>query len=297
MLFVALSVASPYFLSLENLTIVLRQSVFVVLMAVGMTFVIGMGGIDLSVGAILGLTGVAVASLMQAGVNIYFAVVLALILGAFIGAVNGVLIAYFRMPPFIATLGTMSLLRGVILVLTSGIPIYGLNYPEFQFFGQGYLGFIPVPVLFAVIIVALFSFILYRTKLGRYTLSIGSNAVAARLAGIRINRTKVTVYMISGLLCAVAGVLITSRSEAATPDAGMGLELNVIAATIIGGTAMTGGRAVMFGTVVGAVLMTTISNGLNLLGVSPLFQQVAIGSFIVVAVAASSLSRRSSLPD
>jgi len=290
-------VSTAHFLSVDNFTIVLRQSVFVILVAVGMTFVIGMGGIDLSVGAILGLSGVAVASLIQAGINIYLAIVLALVLGAVIGLLNGVLIAYFRMAPFIATLGTMSLLRGVILVLTSGIPIYGLKYREFQFFGQGYIGIVPVPVLIAAIIVALFSFILYRTRLGRYTLSIGSNAVAARLAGIRINRTKVTVYMISGLLCAVAGVLSTSRSEAATPDAGMGLELNVIAATIIGGTAMTGGRAVMFGTVIGAILMTTISNGLNLLGVSPLYQQVAIGSFIVIAVAASSLSRRGSLPD
>jgi ribose transport system permease protein len=290
-LFIALSIASPYFLTFDNISNVLRQSVFVAVMAIGMTFVIGMGGIDLSVGAILGLSGVVVALLMQAGVNIYLAVVITIVLGAVLGLFNGVLIAYFRMAPFIATLGTMSLIRGAILVMTAGIPIYGLRFPEFQFFGQGYIGPVSMPVVVLAIAIAVFSFILYKTRLGRYTLSIGSNANAARLAGIRTNRIKLIVYMISGLLCAVAGILLTSRSEAATPDAGLSLELDVIAATIIGGTVMTGGRAIMFGSIVGAVLMATIRNGLNLLGVSPLWQQLAIGAFIVIAVAASSLSR------
>lgn len=286
-----LAVATPNFLTVDNLTIVLRQSVWVAIMAIGMTFVIGMGGIDLSVGAILGITGVAVAALIQSGTNIYLAILIALVLGLVIGILNGVLITLFRLPAFIATLGTMSLLRGLILVFTGGIPIYGLRYPEFQFFGQGFLGPVPIPVLIMVVLALIFGFVLYRTRLGRYTLSIGSNPSAARLAGINLTATRITVYAISGLLCGVAGVILTSRSEAATPDAGMGLELDVIAATIIGGTAMTGGRAVLFGAIVGAVLMTTIRNGLNLLGVSPLWHQVVIGAFILVAVAASSLSK------
>jgi ribose transport system permease protein len=291
-LFIGLSIATPAFLTLDNIAVVLRQSVVVAVMAIGMTFVIGMGGIDLSVGAILGITGVAVAALIQGGFNIYLAVVLAIVLGVLIGVVNGLLIAYFKLPPFIATLGTMSLLRGIILVYTSGIPIYGLRFPEFQVIAQGFVGFIPVPVILLAVLVAIFGYLLYKTRLGRYTLSIGSNQTAARLAGIHINRIKVTVYALSGLLCGIAGVILTSRSEAATPDAGTGAELDVIAATIIGGTAMTGGRAVLFGTIVGAVLMTTIRNGLNLLGVSPLWHQVVIGAFIVVAVAASSMSKR-----
>jgi ribose transport system permease protein len=289
-LFAFLSFASPYFLTLDNVVIVLRQAVFVALMAIGMTFVIGMGGIDLSVGAILGISGVAVAALIQGGVNINVAVVLALIFGALLGAVNGTLITYFRLAPFIATLGTMSVLRGLIMVYTQGIPIYGLRYPEFQFLGQGFIGFIPVPVAIAVVLVVVFRFILYSTRLGRYTLSIGSNPTAARLAGININRVKMIVYSMTGLLCAAAGIFVTSRSEAAVPDAGLGLELDVIAATVIGGTSMIGGRANLVGTVIGAVLMTTIRNGLNLLGISPLWHQVVIGGFIVFAVAISSMS-------
>lgn len=288
---VALSIFTPDFLTVSNITIVLRQSVWVAIMAVGMTFVIGMGGIDLSVGAILGITGVFAGGLIQGGVNIYLAVLIAILAGGAIGIVNGILVTVFRIPPFIATLGTMSTLRGLILVLTGGIPIYGLSFPEFQWWGQGYLGPIPVPVAILAVVVAVCGFILYRTRLGRYTLSVGSNATAARLSGINVNAVKVAVYGISGILCGIAGIILTSRSEAATPDAGTGLELNVIAATIIGGTAMTGGRAVLFGTVVGAVLMTTISNGLNLLGVSALWPQVIIGAFIIVAVAASSMTK------
>lgn len=289
-LFSFLSFASTNFFTLDNVVIVLRQAVWVAVMAIGMTFVIGMGGIDLSVGAILGISGVAVAALIQGGVNIFLAILVTLAFGAFIGAVNGTLITYFRLAPFIATLGTMSVLRGLIMVYTQGIPIYGLRYPEFQYLAQGFIWFIPVPVVVAVVLVAIFSFILYRTRLGRYTLSIGSNAIAARLAGININRVKMIVYSMTGLLCAAAGIFMASRSEAAVPDAGLGLELDVIAATVIGGTSMTGGRANLIGTIIGAVLMTTIRNGLNLLGVSPLWHQVVIGGFIVFAVAISSMS-------
>jgi ribose transport system permease protein len=294
---IVLSIATPDFLSVSNITVVLRQSVWIAIMAVGMTFVIGMGGIDLSVGAVLGITGVFAAGMIQGGVNIYLAVLLAILAGGVIGILNGILVTAFRIPPFIATLGTMSTLRGLMLVLTGGIPIFGLSYPEFQWWGQGFVGPVPVPVLLLAVVVAVGWFLLYHSRLGRYTLSIGSNPSAARLAGINTSGIKIAVYGLSGLLAGLAGIILTSRGEAATPDAGTGLELNVIAATIIGGTAMTGGRAVLFGTVVGAILMTTISNGLNLLGVSPLWPQVIIGAFIIVAVAASSMSKRSTGTD
>lgn len=290
LLCLALTLASDHFLTVSNLTVVLRQSVWVGIMAIGMTFVIGMGEIDLSVGAILGMTGLAAAIWIQSGVNIYLAVFGALVLGAVIGAFNGVLVTYLRLPSFVATLGSMSVLRGLIMVITGGVPVYGLRYPEFQFFGQGFLGPIPVPVVILILVFAVFSFVLYRTPFGRHTLSIGSNAGAARLAGIGLTGVRISVYVITGFLCAIAGVILASRSEAATADAGQGLELDVIAATIIGGTAMTGGRAVLYGTVVGAVLMTTIRNGLNLLGVSPLWHQVVIGAFIIASVAGSMLT-------
>lgn len=287
----ALSLATANFLTVDNLTVVLRQSVWVAIMAIGMTFVIGMGEIDLSVGAILGITGLLAAELIQSGMNIYLSVLLSILLGALIGVVNGLLVTVFQLPSFVATLGSMSVIRGLILVFTGGVPVYGLRYPEFQFFGQGFVGPFPVPVMILVILFLAFAFLLYRTPFGRYTLSIGSNAPAARLAGIGLTQIRVLVYALTGLLCGIAGVILTSRSEAATPDAGQGLELDVIAATIIGGTAMNGGRAVLFGTIVGAVLMTTIRNGLNLLGVSPLWHQVVIGAFILVAVAGSTMAR------
>ena len=291
---IGLAFASDHFLTVGNLTVVLRQSVWVAIMAIGMTFVIGMGEIDLSVGAILGITGLAAAIWIQAGVNIYLAVLGALALGAAIGACNGVLVTYLRLPSFVATLGSMSILRGIIMVITGGVPVYGLRYPEFQFLGQGFIGPLPVPVVILILVFVVFAFVLYRTPFGRYTLSIGSNAQAARLAGIPLPGVRISVYVITGFLCGIAGVILASRSEAATADAGQGLELDVIAATIIGGTVMTGGKAVLYATAVGAVLMTTIRNGLNLLGVSPLWHQVVIGAFIIASVAGSMLTSRRS---
>ncbi|MDR0960074.1 MAG: ABC transporter permease [Propionibacteriaceae bacterium] len=287
---VILASVTDTFFTVDNLTIVLRQSVMVGVMAIGMTLVIGMGEIDLSVGAILGICGLAAAIWIQGGVNIYLAVFGACLLGAAIGMCNGVLVTYLRLPSFVATLGSMSVLRGIIMVITGGVPVYGLRYPEFQFIGQGFIGPVPVPVVILLLLFVIFAFVLYRTPFGRYILSIGSNAQAARLAGIRLTAVRIATYAITGFLCAVAGVILASRSEAATADAGSGMELDVIAATIIGGTVMTGGKAVLYGTIVGAVLMTTIRNGLNLLGVSPLWHQVVIGAFILISVAGSMLT-------
>lgn len=287
-----LSFANKNFLTVGNLTVVTRQSVWVALMAIGMTFIIGMAEIDLSVGAILAVTGLAAAIWIQNGMNIYLAIFLSLLLGAAIGAVNGILVTVFRLPSFVATLGSMSVIRGFIMVITGGVPIYGLRYPEFQFIGQGFLGPAPVPVIILLLLFLVAVFLLNKTSFGRHTLAIGSNATAASFAGISINKIKITVFMISGFLCGVAGLILASRSEAATADAGLGMELDVIAATVIGGTPMTGGKAVLYGTVIGALLMTTIRNGLNLMGVSPLWHQVVIGALIIVAVAGSMLTQQ-----
>jgi len=287
---IALSIASPSFMTMGNILNVVRQSVWVGVMAIGMVYVLGTGGIDLSVGAVLSFSGVLVAALIQGGMNIYLALVATLLAGIVVGALNGGLITRLHLPPFIATLGMMSVLQGLALVYTQGIPIYGLRYREFQVLAQGFVGFLPAPVIMLVVIAVIGYFVLNKTPYGRYVLGVGSNETAARLAGIPVDRIKVSVYAIAGLLSAVAGILLTSRGEAAVPNAGEGYELDVIAAAVIGGTAMNGGRGSISGAVVGAVFMTMIRNGLNLLGVSTLWHQVVIGVFIVGAVALGSRS-------
>ena len=186
---------------------------------------------------------------------------------------------------FIATLGTMSALRGLIYVYTEGIPLYGLKFPEIKFFGQGYIGPIPVPIIITLLLLAVSCYLFYKTKFGRYTVSIGSNEEAAKLVGINIDRIKILVYILSGVFCAIAGVILASRSEAAIPTAGNAYEMDAIAATVIGGTSMSGGKGNMLGTALGAILMATIKNGLSLLNVNTFWHQVVIGLFILFAVA------------
>jgi len=281
----ALTIASPSFMTMNNMLNVVRQSVWVGVMAIGMVFVLGTGGIDLSVGAVLTFSGVLVAALIQGGTNIYLAIVLALVAGTLVGVLNGELITRLRLPPFIATLGIMSVLQGAVYVYTQGIPIYGLRYPEFQALGQGFIGFLPVPVVI-LMVVAIFGYlVLNKTAYGRYVLGVGSSETAARLVGIPVDRIKVSVYAVAGLVAAIAGIILTSRGEAAVPSAGEGYELDVIAAAVIGGTSMTGGKTSIAGAVVGAIFMTVIRNGLNLLGISTLWHQIVIGLFIIVAVA------------
>jgi ribose transport system permease protein len=283
-LVVYLSLASPNFLTTSNIMIVIRQAVFVALMAIGMTFIIAEGAIDLSVGATLGISGIMVAALILAGVNIYLAVVITLLFGIFIGLINGLLVTQLHMPYFIATLGTLSIMRGLILMYTNGIPLYGLRFPEFQYLAQGFIGPIPVPIVILFAALLIFLYVMNRTKLGRYTLAIGTNREAARLVGINIPKIELILFSLTGFLSALAGILLTSRTEAAVPTAGSGYELDVIAAVVIGGTSMTGGKANLIGTIIGAILMTTIRNGLNLLGINALLHQVVIGIFILIAV-------------
>lgn len=283
-LVVYLSLASPNFLTTSNIMIVIRQAIFVALMAIGMTFIIAEGAIDLSVGATLGISGIMVAALILAGVNIYLAVVITLLFGIFIGLINGLLVTQLHMPYFIATLGTLSIMRGLILMYTNGIPLYGLRFPEFQYLAQGFIGPIPVPIVILFAALLIFLYIMNRTKLGRYTLAIGTNREAARLVGINIPKIELILFSLTGFLSALAGILLTSRTEAAVPTAGSGYELDVIAAVVIGGTSMTGGKANLIGTIIGAILMTTIRNGLNLLGINALLHQVVIGIFILIAV-------------
>ena len=286
-----LSFASPHFLSSENLLIVARQTVFVMIIGFAMTFVIGMAGIDLSVGAIVGLCGVVAAKMLLSGSSVGLVLITTLILGTFIGFINGLLVAKVGITDFIATLGMMSILRGINMVFTHGVPFYGLRIPSFQWLAQGYIGPIPVPVIITTILFFVCLFILTKTRFGRYVLAIGSNREAAGLVGIGVTRIKIITYSLSGMFCAISAILLTSRLEAAMPEAGMGYELDVIAAVIIGGTSLAGGRANLLGTVVGAMVMMVVRNGLNLLQISVFYHQIALGLIILIAVGIDRLSQ------
>lgn len=290
-LLIALGFAAPRFFTVGNLTDVLRQAVPIAVIAFGATFVIGMRGIDLSVGSTLALTGLVTANLLVLGCSVPVACLAGLALGAFIGVINGLLITKVGITDFIATMAIMVVSRGAVMVYTQGIPITGASDPAFRMIGQSYLAGVPVPVVLTAIVFAAAFYLLYYTRFGRFVLSIGSNPDAARLVGIPTDKVKIAVYVLAGVLSAFAGIMLTSRLESAMPEAGQGYELDVIAAVVIGGTGLSGGRATLFGTVVGAVLMAVVRNGLNLLNVNTFWHQVVIGTIILVAVAADRFNR------
>ena len=281
------SIMEPDFLTLNNLFNILRQVSINALIAFGMTFVILTGGIDLSVGSILALSSAFVAGLMTDGTSALIAVLAGLIVGAVMGALNGMVISLGKVAPFIATLATMTIFRGLTLVYTDGKPITGLSQGGwFELFGRGYFWIFPVPVLTMLIAFAVLYFILKKTTFGRYTYAIGGNEEAAKLMGIQVNKVKIMIYSLSGLMAALAGIILTSRLNSAQPTAGTSYELDAIAAVVLGGTSLSGGRGWIVGTLIGALIIGTLNNGLNLLGVSSFFQLVVKGVVILFAVLA-----------
>lgn len=281
------SIMEPDFLTLNNLFNILRQVSINALIAFGMTFVILTGGIDLSVGSILALSSAFVAGLMTDGTSALIAVLAGLIVGAVMGALNGMVISLGKVAPFIATLATMTIFRGLTLVYTDGKPITGLSQGGwFELFGRGYFWIFPVPVLTMLIAFAVLYFILKKTTFGRYTYAIGGNEEAAKLMGIQVNKVKIMIYSLSGLMAALAGIILTSRLNSAQPTAGTSYELDAIAAVVLGGTSLSGGRGWIVGTLIGALIIGTLNNGLNLLGVSSFFQLVVKGLVILFAVLA-----------
>ncbi|WP_342508691.1 ribose ABC transporter permease [Sporosarcina sp. FSL K6-2383] len=282
---VIITIMSPNFLTLNNLLNVLRQVSINALIAFGMTFVILTGGIDLSVGSILALTGAVTAGMMASGVDPVLAMFLGLLLGAVLGAINGVIIAKGKVAPFIATLATMTIFRGLTLVYTEGRPISGLGDSQaFQLLGKGYFFGIPVPVITMAITFGVLYFILKKTTFGRRVYAVGGNEEASRLSGISVDRIKIYVYSLTGALAALAALILTSRLNSAQPTAGSMFELDAIAAVVLGGTSLTGGRGWIVGTLIGALIIGVLNNGLNLIGVSSFFQQVVKGAVILVAV-------------
>jgi len=293
-LIVALSFASDKFLSVSNFANVARRSAPVIIMATGMTFVIISGGIDLSVGSVLAFAGVCGTMVMSGGHSVGFGIIIAMLAGAACGLVNGCLITGLRIPPFIATLGMMSAVRGLVLMMSHEMPITD-NLPEsFIFLGTGtVLGFVPVPVLIMLAVVLVAGVVLHLTPLGRYTFAIGSNREAAYHSGIPVSYYLIAIYTLCGLLTGLGGIIIMGWLGSGQPTEGVGMELTVIAAVVIGGGSLSGGQGSLSGALVGALLMAVLQNGCVLLGISDNVQMIVIGSLIVAAVALDQYLRKS----
>lgn len=282
---------SDKFFSVDNLLTVALQSAIIAIIAIGQTYVIVTTGIDLSIGSNIALAGIVAAILMTSGVAVPIAVIGGLLSGCLVGLINGLIVVYGNIPPFIVTLGTMSIVRGVSLVITKGIPVTDL--PEaFTIIGTGSIASIPIPAVIMFILVAIFGFVLAKTKLGRYTYAIGSNFEAARLSGINTKRTLISIYIISGFLAACAGLILAARVVSAQPTAGTGYELDAVAASVIGGASLLGGEGMILGTFIGALVIGVLRNGLNLINVSAFWQQIVIGAVIIAAVYIDRIKRK-----
>jgi ribose/xylose/arabinose/galactoside ABC-type transport system permease subunit len=287
-------ILTPHFLTVSNLLNVVQQTSINAIIAVGLTFVIISAGIDLSVGSILAFSGVVLASVLNAGYPIPLAITASLFVGLACGCLNGLFIAYGKLPPFISTLGMMSVARGAALMYTNGRPISGFS-SEFRFLANGEIFSIPSSIIIMILVYIIAHFVLTKTKFGRYVYAIGGNEEAARLSGINVKINKIIIYGVCGLLSGLAAVVLTARLNSAQPIAGMMYELDAIAAAVIGGTSLVGGEGRVTGTLVGALIMGVLRNGLNLLGVSSFLQQTIIGSVIIIAVLADmTLKRRKS---
>ncbi len=290
-IFVAFSVLNANFLSVNNILNIIVQSSIIAIIAVGQTMVILTSGIDLSVGSIVGAVGIGIGLIMVAGVPIPLAVLAGVVMGCVFGLINGVIISYGRVPAFIATLGMMGIARGFGLALHDGKPVAGLP-ATFEKIASANLGGIPSFVFYTVIIYIIMFVILERTKFGRYIYAIGGNRDAARLSGIKVKLVEMLVYLFSGLFAGLGSVLLTARLNYATPVAGTGYELDTIAAVVIGGTALSGGQGRIIGTLVGALMLGILRNGLTILNVSSFFQQIIIGTVIIVAVFADKIKEK-----
>ena len=277
------------FLTVRNLINVTRQISINAIIAVGMTFVILTSGIDLSVGSVMAFSGTIMAAAMADwGLNPILAILIGLSIGALFGLINGSLISFAKMPPIIVTLAMMEVPRGLALLYTGGYPLSGLPR-SFSFLGRGYLfNIIPVPVLVMIGVYAVAYVLLNHLPLGRYIYAIGGNEEAVRLSGIKVSKYKIIAYVVSGITAATSGIILTSRLMSGQPMAGTGFELDAIAAVVLGGTDINGGRGSIIGTIIGALIMGVLSNGLNLLGVSPYVQRVFKGLIIIVAIYFSS---------
>jgi len=299
---VIFSVSAEGFFSIDNFWLVLTQISVNMCISVGMTLVILTGGIDLSVGSILALSGVVMAGLLKNGLelpafNLFIgltvlgAVLAGLLVGSFLGLFNGIMITVLRIPPFVATLAMMTIARGLTQLWTGGAAITGLG-EIFGYVGTARLAGVPVRVWTCVVIVGIAILVLKKTRFGRYVYAVGGNERAAKLSGLNVNRIKLRVYTIAGALSAVGGLIVTSKLDSATPVAGDGYELDSIAAVVIGGTSLSGGKGSVLGTVVGTLIIGVLNSGLIILRVAPFWQKVIKGCVILLAVAIDRLNTK-----
>ena len=282
-----IAVLNDRFLTVSNILNVFKQTSINSVIAAGMTFIILTGGIDLSVGSTLALSGAIAASLLASGVPMIVAVICAILLGSFIGFLNGIIIAKGKVQPFIATLAMMTIIRGITLIFTNGRPIStgDFNGAEvFSFLGSGKVFGIPFPIIITIVVFAIAYYILKNTSLGRYVYALGGNEEATKLSGINVMQVKYKVYAISGALAAVAGLIVTARLSSAQPQAGSGYELDAIAAVVLGGTSLAGGKGGVIGTIIGALIIGILNNALNLMDVTSYYQLLTKGLVILVAV-------------
>ena len=290
-LFVLLCILSPHFLTSTNLSSVVRQTAVINIMALGMTLVIISGGIDLSVGAILAMGGLFGTMAMKAGQPIPVAILVGIAMGCLCGFVNGMLTTKLKINPFIVTLGTLGIIRGLTLLISNGLPVHDIP-PSFSFLGEGTLLGVPFVLWLLVVCAIAVHAVLEHTRMGRYAFAIGSNPDAAFYAGIPVGFHTVAVYAICGALTGLAGMIEASRLMTGQPTAGQGYELQAIAAVVIGGGSLRGGEGTVLGTLVGAFIMGLLANGSDLLGISPYVQQAIIGAVIILAVTVDELRKR-----
>lgn len=288
---VLLSIFQPdTFFTFNNLFNVFRQASINTIMVVGLSFVLITGGIDLSVGSVAGLTGLITAMLIKADVNLFLAIPIALTLGLAIGFASGLFITKLNIPPFISTLAMLTTFRGVINVLSQGQPVTRLG-DTFDFIGTGYIGPVPFPMILMLLLVLVISYVLKSTRFGRHVYAVGGNTEAARLSGIKTHKTIITCYMLSALFASIAGLVMTARVDSATPLAGSGAELDAIAAAVIGGISLSGGKGNVAGGLIGALIIAVLNNGMVLMNVSVFYTLVVKGIIILLAVIIDSVSR------
>ena len=287
------SVASEWFFSLDNLMTIALQTSVIGIMAIGVTYVIITGGIDLSLGSVMAFAGVCAGLAATAGMPLVVCIIAGICAATLCGCISGLLVSRAGIPPFIATLGIMMSARGLNLVFTDGRAIYFMDYPIFRMLAHGkLLDLIPYPVIYLTVIALVAAWVLQRTTLGRYIYAVGSNEEAARLSGINVRRFKLLAYAICGFLTGLAGMVLAARLNSGQPSVGVGYELEAIAAVVIGGTSLAGGIGTIGGTVIGAFIMGVLKNGLNLMGVSQFWQMVAMGIVVVAAVYLDNLRKR-----
>jgi len=287
---IILSFLSDAFFTFNNLINVMRQASLIGVVALGMTFVLITGSFDLSVGSTMGFTGLCAVAL-QPFLGIWLAILIALLSGTLIGFINGFIVAKLKVNSFVTTLGTLSIIRGFVLIFAKGRTIYTDN-KLFSKIGSGYLGPIPIPVIIFIFLIIIFSVVLSKTIFGRYVYAVGGNTETSIYSGINVTFYKLSVFMIVGFTAAVGGIILASRLMSVPPAIGTGYELDVIAAVIVGGTSISGGEGSIWRTVVGVIVLTIISNGLNILNVSEYMQLVVKGLIIIVAVIIDIYSKR-----